>query len=100
MKPSTALESLPVNVEEKGTFTPGQVSKLARSADGDWRGAILLGYYTGARLSDVANKRWSAVDWQNKIIRITPSKTKKALGLPLHPQPQRGLLQNARLAQA
>src|SRR4029453_5281660 len=98
--PPTALESLPVNAEEKGTFTPAQVSKLARSADGDWRGAILLGYYTGARLSDVANMRWSAVDWQNKIIRFTPSKTKKAVALPLHPQLERGLLKNAGIGNA
>jgi integrase len=98
--PATALESLPVNAEEKGTFTPGQVSKLARSADGDWRGTILLGYYTGARLSDVANMRWSAVDWQNKIIRFTPSKTKKAVALPLHPQLERELLKNAGIGNA
>jgi integrase len=98
--PATALESLPVNAEEKGTFTPAQVSKLARSADGDWRGAILLGYYTGARLSDVANMRWSAVDWQNKIIRFTPSKTKKAVALPLHPQLERELLKNAGIGNA
>jgi integrase len=72
--PATALESLPVNSEEKGTFTPEQVAKLVGAADGDWRGAILLGYYTGARLGDVANMRWSAVDWNKKIIRLTPSK--------------------------
>lgn len=34
--PVTALESLPVKAEEKGTFTPAQVSKLVRAADGDW----------------------------------------------------------------
>jgi integrase len=98
--PATALESLPVNAEEKGTFSLGQVSKLARSADGDWRGAILLGYYTGARLSDVANMRWSAVDWQNKIIRFTPSKTKKAVALPLHQQLEHELLKNAGIGNA
>jgi len=98
--PATALESLPVNAEEKGTFTPGQVSKLARAANGDWRSAILLGYYTGARLGDVAKMRWSAVDWQNKIIRFTPSKTKKAVALPLHPQLERELLKHAGIGNA
>ena len=59
--PTTALESLPVKSEEKGTFSRAQVAKLVRAADRDWRSAILLGYYTGARLSDVANMRWNAV---------------------------------------
>jgi integrase len=77
--PSTALESLPVNAEEKGTFTPAQVSKLLRAADGDWPGAILLAYFSGARLSDVANMQWSTVHWRNKVIRFTPSKKKKEL---------------------
>lgn len=98
--PATALESLPVKAEEKGTFTPAQVSKLVRAADGDWRGAILLGYYTGARLSDVANMRWEAIDWRNKIIRFTPSKTKTPVVIPLHRDLERELLKNAGIGKA
>ncbi len=98
--PATALESLPVKAEEKGTFTPLQVSKLACAADDDWRGAILLGYYTGARLSDVANMQWRAIEWSNKIIRFTASKTGKAVTLPLHPQLERELLKNAGVGNA
>jgi integrase len=98
--PATALESLPVKAEEKGTFTATQVSKLARAADGDWRRAILLGYCTGARLSDVANMRWSAIDWSNKIIQFTASKTGKAVTLPLHPQLERELLKSAGVGKA
>jgi integrase len=89
-----------VKSEEKGTFTPDQVSKLVRAADGDWRSAILLGYYTGARLGDVANMRWSAVDWSKKVIRFTPSKTKKPVTIPLHPQLERELLKNAGIGNA
>lgn len=98
--PATAVESLPVKAEEKGTFTPAQVSKLARAADGDWRSAILLGYYTGARLGDVANMRWDAIDWHKKVIRFTASKTKKPVALPLHPQLERELLKNAGIGKA
>jgi integrase len=98
--PATALESLPVKAEEKGTFTPLQVTKLAGAADDDWRGAILFGYYTGARLSDVANMRWSAIEWSNKTIRFTASKTGKAVTLPLHPQLERELLKNAGVGNA
>jgi integrase len=90
--PATALESLPVNIEERATFTPAQVSKLLRVANGDWYGAILLGYYTGARLGDVANMHWDAIDWRDKLIRFTPSKTKKPVTVPLHPQLERALV--------
>jgi integrase len=98
--PVTALESLPVNAEEKGTFTPAQVSKLVRAAEGDWRGAILLGYYTGARLGDVANMRWDAIDWRSKVVRFTPSKTKKPVTIPLHRDLERELLKNAGIGKA
>jgi integrase len=98
--PATALESLPVKAEEKGTFTPDQVSKLVRAADGDWRGAILLGYYTGARLGDVANMRWDAIDWRNKTIRFTASKTRKPVTIPLHRDLERELLRSPGIGRA
>jgi integrase len=98
--PATAVDSLRVKAEEKGTFTRAQVSKLVRAADGDWRGAILLGYYTGARLSDVANMRWNTIDWTNKIITFTASKTGKPITLPLHPQLESELLKNAGIGNA
>jgi integrase len=90
--PATALETLPVKTEERATFTPAQVSKLIQVAEGDWPGAILLGYYTGARLGDVANMQWSVVDWHKKLIRFTPTKTKKPVTVPLHSQLERELL--------
>jgi integrase len=98
--PATALETLPVKTEERGTFTPTQVSKLIVAAEGDWRGAILLGYYTGARLGDVANMQWSAFDWDKKFIRFTPSKTKKPVMIPLHPQLERELVKKPGIGKA
>jgi len=98
--PATAIESLRVKAEQKGTFTRAQVAKLVRAADGDWQRAILLAYYTGARLSDVANMRWSAIDWSNKIITFTASKTGKPVTLPLHPQLETELLKNAGIGNA
>ena len=89
-----------MTAEERATFTSAQVSKLVRAADGDWRGAILLGYYTGARLGDVANMRWEAIDWRNKVIRFTPSKTKKPVTIPLHRDLERELLKNAGIGKA
>ena len=98
--PATAVESLPVEAEERATFTPAQVSTLVRVAEGDWRGAILLGYYTGARLGDVANMRWDAIDWRSKVVRFTPSKTKKPVTIPLHRDLERELLKNVGIGKA
>jgi integrase len=98
--PCTALESLPVKAEEKATFSPAQISKLVRAAEGDWKGAILFGYYTGARLGDVANMRWSAVDLELRLIRFMPSKTKKPVTIPLHPDLKRELFKKPGIGKA
>jgi integrase len=89
-----------VKAEERATFTPAQISKLVRAANGDWRGAILLGYYTGARLSDVTNMRWDALEWRNKVIRFTPRKTKRPVAIPLHRDLERELLKRPGIGKA
>ena len=98
--PCTALENLGEHTEERDTFTAAQVAKLVQAAEGDWKGAILLGYYTGARLSDVANMQWSAIDWQAKTLQFTPRKTRKPLTIPLHPQLERELRKNPGIGKA
>ncbi len=93
--PCTALESLPEETAERSTFTPAQVARLLGEAEGDWKGAILLAYYTGARLRDVANMRWNAIDLKEQLLTFTPGKTKKtkkAVTIPLHPELERQLL--------
>jgi integrase len=94
--PCSALDSLAKKARaaatKRATFTSAQVAKLARAAEGDWKAAILFGYYTGARLSDVANMRWEAIDLDADVIRFTPSKTGKEIALPLHPELRRALL--------
>ena len=98
--PATALETLPVKSEEKGTFTPEQVSELVQTAEGDWRGAILLGYYTAARLGDIANMQGSAVDLDRDLIRFTPTKTQKPVAIPLHSELKRELLKRPAIGKA
>ena len=74
--PCEVIEKLPEeDVMERDTFTPKQVAKLVEAAEGDWKAAILFGYYTGARLSDVAN-----MPWQTK----TETQTGRQTSLPGH----------------
>jgi integrase len=86
--------------QERDTFTPEQVAKLTQAAEGDWKSAIPLAYFTGACLSDVANMQWSAVDWKNKTLSFTPSKTRKPLIIPLHPQLEKELRKNPGIGRA
>jgi integrase len=98
--PATALETLRTQSSERGTFTPQQISKLVAAAEGDWRGAILIGYFSGARISDVANLRWDAVAWNEKILRFTQRKTGKDIVIPLHEQLERELLKSPGIGNA
>jgi integrase len=59
---------------EKGTFTPEQIAKLVEHAEGDWKGLILAGYFTGGRLSDLARLKWSNVDLKEKTITFVQKK--------------------------
>jgi integrase len=105
--PCEVIEKLPEeNLLERDTFTPKQVAKLINAAEGDWKVAILFGYYTGARLSDVANMPWQrklklkpggkpvyqGIDFENKKLTYVTQKTKKLIQIPLHPQLESELL--------
>jgi integrase len=107
--PCEVIEELPEeNVMERDTFTPKQVAKLVEAAEGDWKAAILFGYYTGARLSDVANMPWQrklklksggkpvsqGIDFENKKLVYVTGKTKKLIQIPLHPELERELLRH------
>jgi len=52
----------------------------------DWRTAVNLGLYLGARLGDATNLRWSNIDVSRKQVRFTPEKSRKKteLVIPIH----------------
>jgi integrase len=83
--PADAVEMLPESAETaKQPFDIEQVKALLKAAPGDWKGAIMVALYTGARLQDVANMRWESVDLQNNWISFRAGKTKQRLKLPMH----------------
>lgn len=83
--PAEAVEMLTVKGESsKRPFDLEQVTALLKAAEGDWRGAIMVAFYTGARLADVGNMRWSSVDVENQLISFRPGKTDKPLVVPMH----------------
>jgi integrase len=83
--PAEAVETLPEDSESgRQPFDVEQVKALLHAAKADWRGAIMVALYTGARLQDVANMRWESVDLQKKWISFRVGKTKQKLKLPMH----------------
>lgn len=92
--PCVGLKRLPEEEPARETLTPGQIAALVHAAEGDWKGAVLLGYHTGARLCDVVNMRWSAVDLRRRVITFTPGGKKKSLVIPLPEDLERELLKH------
>ena len=83
--PAEAVDMLPEDTDPaRQPFAIEQVQAILCAAEGDWRGAIMIALYTGARLQDVANMRWESVDLQSKWIAFKVGKTKQRLKLPMH----------------
>jgi integrase len=89
--PAEAVDALPTNAVERETFTPDQVAKLIATAEEngqrDWAGAIRFGFYTGQRLSDIANLRWESIELASALphLRLKQGKTKRNVVVPLAP---------------
>jgi integrase len=77
VNPCLAIEPLKNKTQRKGVFTPEQVAALIEKAQGDWKGLILLAFYSGQRLLDCTNLRWRDVDLVSdiKTIRFHVRKT-------------------------
>lgn len=90
--PLAHLPALKTTRIEKGVFTSEEISKLVTVATEDWKGAILAGYFTGARLKDVCNLRWGNVDLEKRIITFRAGKTGQLITVAIHPELEEHLL--------
>lgn len=68
----------------KDTFTPEQVSAVLSVADREWKGLILVAFYTGQRLGDCATLRWRNIDLIKKTMRFETGKTGDEIEVPMH----------------
>jgi integrase len=87
VNPCAAIEALKKNkAQRKSVFMPEQVSALVKTAKGDWRGLILVAFYTGQRLNDCANLRWRDVDLVSEIktVRFQSRKTGAEIVTVIH----------------
>ena len=96
--PAVACDTLTVDAkaapeEHERTFTAADVSRLLKAAKGtDWQGAILIGYFTGARLRDVCDLTWANIHLQDSKIEFRARKTGKSIKMPMHEDLENWLL--------
>ena len=57
---------------------------LLEAAEGDWKGLILSGYFTGGRLVDLARLTWGDIDLSEKTITFVQRKTGSSVQIPIH----------------
>ncbi len=86
INPAEAVELPAAKGTERGTFTNEQIRMLLKEAKGEWKTLILLGYYTGARLSDCCAMSWEHVNLAKGTLTYTQGKTGHKVAVPLHPQ--------------
>lgn len=68
---------------DRRAFTMEELKKVLAVADGEWRGMILTGLYTGQRLGDLARLTWANVDLPQKEIAFNTGKTGRRMVLPM-----------------
>jgi integrase len=68
---------------ERRPFTVVELKKLLKVAEGEWRGLILAGLYTGQRLGDLASMTWHMVDLKEDLITFRTRKMNRIVVLPI-----------------
>jgi integrase len=82
--PVAAVRPIRTSSAKKDVFSPEQIEQLLKEAEGDWKGLILSGYFTGGRLVDLARLTWGDIDLSEKTITFVQRKTGSAVQVPIH----------------
>lgn len=64
-------------------FTLGEIKVILDNCNDEWRSMVLFALYTGQRLGDIANLKWSQIDIQKAVVRFTTRKTGRFQELPI-----------------
>jgi integrase len=68
---------------ERRAFTIPELKRVLAVANNEWRSMVLVGLYTGARLGDLAQLTWRAVDLEQGEIRFATRKTGRPMVIPI-----------------
>lgn len=64
-------------------LTLDELKKVVNAPTHDMKLLILTGIYTGLRLGDCANLKWSDINFENETLTVLPQKTKKHMEEPI-----------------
>lgn len=81
--PFAKVKILDADKKTRKGFTLEQVNAIYGKASDSWRGMILLGYFTGQRIGDLARLSWQNIDLAREEIRITTAKTGRNMTIPM-----------------
>lgn len=81
--PLNKVDDLREGATRRREFRPDELKALLGVVTGEWRALVMLGYYTGQRLNDLAELRWHQLDLQFGTIHFHTGKTKALVSLPL-----------------
>jgi len=71
----------------KDVFKREQITALINAAPSeDWKGMVMLSYFTGLRLRDCSELRWSSINLDQHVITVETQKTRKTVTVTIHPQ--------------
>jgi integrase len=83
INPVAGLKAVRGDRVDKHTFTAEQIQRLFNTAQGDWKGMVVAGFFTGARLGDLANLTEGNVDLFERTITFTQKKTGAKIKIPM-----------------
>ncbi|MBI1177843.1 tyrosine-type recombinase/integrase [bacterium] len=64
-------------------FTLPELKKILAVCDSEWRSLVLFGFYTGARLGDLASLTWQNIDLPTMQLTFVTRKTNRRVSIPL-----------------
>jgi integrase len=67
----------------KRAFTLPELRKLLAACDDEWKSLVLFGFYTGARLGDLAMLTWQNIDLERNEVHYRSRKTGRIVIVPL-----------------
>ena len=68
---------------KRRNFTIDEIQAVLSVCDAEWQGLVLMGYFTGMRLMDIARLTWANIDLEKAEVHFTAQKTGKPMRLPL-----------------
>jgi len=85
MPSATALKLNGESERVRRAFTLAELKTIYEKAPSPfWRYMIKAGFFLGQRMGDLICLTWGSLDFQNRVVRLTQSKTGKSVTVPLH----------------